>query len=78
MIRAAGYGSAGTPIVEIASLWHISDQVHIGVQVFNPSGGKYGKQQQEKWPGFTKWGAGMKFLKNYWSALILLRPKKSR
>jgi hypothetical protein len=58
MIRASGYGSAGTPIVEIATLWHITDRVHIGMQVFNPSGGKYGKQQQEKMAWVYKMGGG--------------------
>ncbi len=66
MMRAAGYGSDGTVIVEIGTLWHITNQVHIGMHVFNPSGGKYGKLEQEKWPGYTRSGAGMRHLKNYW------------
>lgn len=58
MMRATGYGSAGTAIVEIGTLWHITNQVHIGMHVFNPYGGKYGKQQQEKMAWVYKVGGG--------------------
>lgn len=58
MMRAAGYGSDGTMIVEIGTLWHITDQVHIGMHVFNPSGGRYGKLEQEKMAWVYKVGGG--------------------
>lgn len=58
MIRASGYGSDGTVIVELGSIWHVTNQVHLGVHVFNPYGGKYGKQGREKVAWIYKAGAG--------------------
>lgn len=58
MMRAAGYGGDGTAVVEVGTLWHITDQVHVGVHVFNPYGGKYGKQGQEKMAWGYKMGLG--------------------
>jgi hypothetical protein len=58
MIRAAGYGSDGAVTVEIGTLWHITEQVHIGMHLFNPSGGKFGKQGQEKMAWVYKTGGG--------------------
>ena len=58
MMHAAGYGSDGTVIVEIGTIWHITDKVHAGIHLFNPSGGKYGKRETEKMAWVYKAGAG--------------------
>jgi len=58
MVRAAGYGSDGTVVVELGSIWHVTNQVHLGVHVFNPYGGRYGKQGREKIAWIYKAGAG--------------------
>jgi hypothetical protein len=58
MVRAAGYGSDGTLVVEVGTIWHMTRQVHVGVHVFNPYGGKYGKQSQEKMAWVYKMGMG--------------------
>lgn len=64
MMRAAGYGSDGTVIVEIGTLWHITEKVHAGIHVYNPSGGKYGKQEQEKMAWVYKIGGGYEASEN--------------
>lgn len=58
MMRAAGYGNDAAVTVEAGTLWHITDRVHVGMHVFNPSGGKYGKQEQEKMAWVYKIGGG--------------------
>lgn len=58
MMRAAGYGGDGTAVVEVGTIWHITDQLHTGIHVFNPYGGKYGKQGQEKMAWGYKMGLG--------------------
>lgn len=58
MMRAAGYGSDGAVTVEVGTLWHITDRVHVGLHLFNPSGGKFGKQGQEKMAWVYKAGGG--------------------
>lgn len=58
MVQAAGYGGDGTVIAEIGTLWHISDKVHAGIHVFNPAGGRYGRQEQEKMAWVYTMGLG--------------------
>jgi hypothetical protein len=58
MLRAAGYGSDGAATVEIGTIWHITDRVHTGVHLFNPTGSKFGKQGQEKLAWVYTMGGG--------------------
>jgi hypothetical protein len=56
-IRIAGYGNAAAVSFELGSILHITDQLHAGVQINNPVGGKFGKQQ-EKLPSVYSFGLG--------------------
>jgi hypothetical protein len=58
MMRATGYGNDGAVTVEIGTIWHITDRIHTGIHIFNPTGGKYGKQGQEKLAWVYKMGGG--------------------
>jgi hypothetical protein len=58
MLGAAGYGSSGAITVEMGTIWHITSRVHTGIHVFNPAGGKYGREKQEKLPSIYTMGLG--------------------
>lgn len=47
-IRIAGYGNDAAVSFETGLVFHLTDQLHTGVYVSNPVGGKFGKDQQEK------------------------------
>lgn len=47
-IRMAGYGSASAIGSGAGMILHLTNQLHAGIQVRNPVGGKFGKDQQEK------------------------------
>ncbi|MCB0777451.1 MAG: hypothetical protein KDB99_14155 [Chitinophagaceae bacterium] len=47
-IRIAGYGNDAAVSFETGVILHLTDQLHTGVYVSNPVGGKFGKDQQEK------------------------------
>lgn len=47
-LRIAGYGNASAISFELGTILHLTDQLHAGVHVSNPVGGKFGKDQQEK------------------------------
>ncbi len=57
-IRIAGYGQTGTPGVEAGVILHISGQVHAGLQLFNPAGGKWGIEKKERLPAVYVFGLG--------------------
>lgn len=57
-IRIAGYGNASAISFELGTILHVTDQLHAGVHVNNPVGGKFGKDQQEKLPSVYTVGFG--------------------
>ena len=48
MIKLQGYGSSSTINFEAGTLLHLTDKIHIGIHVYNPVGGKFGKASNEK------------------------------
>lgn len=54
-IRMGGYGNAGTLVFDVGSIWHITEKVHTGLQLYNPVGGKLAK---EKLPYACRIGLG--------------------
>ena len=48
MIQLAGYGSSSTVNFEAGTILHLTDKMHIGIHVYNPAGGKFGKGNGEK------------------------------
>lgn len=58
MRSAAAYGSDAAVLVELGTLWHITDRLHTGIHLFNPARGKYGNKGQEKIPWIYKAGIG--------------------
>lgn len=57
-IRIAGYGSSSAVSFEIGTVLHVTEQLHIGIHVNNPVGGKFGKDQEEKLPSVYSFGLG--------------------
>jgi long-subunit fatty acid transport protein len=57
-IRLAGYGSNSNVNFEIGTLWHITDQFNFGIHVYNPVGGRFGKDSNEKLPSIYRTGIG--------------------
>jgi hypothetical protein len=57
-IRIAGYSNASAFSFEAATLIHISDKFHAGMQVSNPVGGNFFKAGKEKLPSIYSFGLG--------------------
>jgi len=57
-MQVPGYGSAGTVNFELGTLWHIREKLHLGMHVYNPIGGKFGKGSMEKLASVYTLGAG--------------------
>lgn len=39
-LSVLGYGSAGSAVIDIGSIWHVTDDLHAGVNFYNPVGAK--------------------------------------
>lgn len=57
-ISIAGYGNASAVSFEIGTVMHITNQLHAGIHINNPVGGKFGKSRQEKLPSVYTFGLG--------------------
>ncbi|MBS1919333.1 MAG: hypothetical protein JST17_03665 [Bacteroidetes bacterium] len=57
-IRISGYGNSSAVSFEVGTILHITEQIHLGIHVNNPVGGKFGKDQQEKLPSVYSFGLG--------------------
>lgn len=49
-IKVAGYGMAAMPSAEAGVLFHVTNELHAGLQLRNPVSRKWGIYKQEKWP----------------------------
>ncbi|MEO5683675.1 MAG: hypothetical protein ABIQ88_13590 [Chitinophagaceae bacterium] len=58
MMSLPGYGSSNTINFEAGTILHVTEQLHIGVHVYNPVGGKYGKLKSEKIASVYSTGVG--------------------
>jgi hypothetical protein len=47
-IQVSGYGKSSAINFEIGTVFHLTDKLHAGVHAYNPAGGKYGKNSEEK------------------------------
>jgi hypothetical protein len=47
-VQISGYGNASAINFEIGTILHLTERLHAGVHVYNPVGGKFGKNQEEK------------------------------
>ncbi|HEX4876666.1 MAG TPA: hypothetical protein VFV31_08345 [Chitinophagaceae bacterium] len=56
-ISIAGYGNASTVSAEAGAIMHLADNLHAGLRVTNPVGGKFGKDN-EKLPFIYSAGVG--------------------
>lgn len=47
-VQISGYGNASAINFEIGAVFHLTEKLHTGVYIYNPVGGKFGKNQEEK------------------------------
>jgi hypothetical protein len=57
-VKIAGYGNANSINFEIGTILHLTDKLNAGVHVYNPVGGKLGKNEEEKLPSAYSGGIG--------------------
>ncbi len=58
LIRIAGYGSSAAINFELGTVLHLTENLHAGLVIENPAGGKFGLEQKEKLPLLYTIGIG--------------------
>jgi len=57
-IMLSGYGNSAAVNFEIGTVFHLTDKLHAGIHAYNPVGGKYGKNSEEKLASIYTIGLG--------------------
>lgn len=57
-VRVPGYGSASAVNFEAGTIIHLTDHLHTGIHVYNPTGSKLGKTGGEKLASIYRFGVG--------------------
>ena len=63
-IGISGYGNADAVNFEIGTILHLTEQLHAGIHLNNPVGGKFGKHRQESFHQFIRLGLVTRLPKN--------------
>lgn len=56
--RIPAYGNASAINFEIGAMMHLTDRFNVGIHIYNPVGGKLGKNSEEKLASAYKFGLG--------------------
>lgn len=57
-VKIAGYGNASAINFEIGTILHLTEKLNAGIHVYNPVGGKLGKNSEEKLASVYSFGMG--------------------
>lgn len=57
-VQISGYGNASAVNFEIGTILHLTEKLNAGVHVYNPVGGKFGKNAEEKIASVYGFGLG--------------------
>ena len=57
-IMVGGYGNSSAINFEIGTVFHLTDKLNAGIHAYNPVGGKYGKNSEEKLASIYTIGLG--------------------
>lgn len=68
-ISMGSYGAASAITAEAGAIFHLTDQLHTGIQVSNPAGGKFGKMKEEKINTVCAIGVGYDVSRQFFTSL---------
>lgn len=74
-IRVAGYGTASTVNFEGGVLFHLTDKLHTGIQVYNPTSSKFDKAGGDRLASEYKFGLGYEASKNVFLSTEIVKQE---
>ncbi len=64
-VRIPGYGNGSNVNFEIGTVLHLTEKVHAGFHAYNPVGGKFSKNEEEKLAAIYTFGLGYEPTENF-------------
>jgi hypothetical protein len=72
-LRVPGYGSASAIGFEIATIFHLTEKLHAGIQATNPAGAKFGGSGKEKLPVVYRGGIGLDASATFFTGIEIVK-----
>ena len=73
--RIPAYGNASAINFEIGAMMHLTDKLNAGIHVYNPVGGKLGKNKDEKLAASYKLGLGYDASENFFISSEIIKEE---
>ena len=77
-IQVSGYGNSSAINFEIGTIFHLTDRLHAGVRAYNPVGGKYGKNSEEKLASVYTVGLGYEASDKFFISIEIEKEEKQQ
>ena len=74
-IKVAGYGTASTVNFEGGVLFHLTEKLHAGIQIYNPTSSKFNKAGSDKLASEYKFGLGYEASKNVFLSTEIVKQE---
>jgi hypothetical protein len=78
LIHIATYGNSNAVNFELGTIWHVTKQVHMGLHLYNPIGGKFGKGGSEKLAAVYKAGIGYEATEQFFVSTEIAKEEGQR
>ena len=74
-VRIAGYGNASSINFELGTILHLTDNLNVGVHVYNPLGSTLGRNGEEKLASLYSLGIGFEGSRNFFFSIELAKEE---
>lgn len=74
-VRVAGYGTSSAINFEIGSVLHLTDKLHSGFHIYNPTSSKLSKSGNEKLAAIYRFGLGYEASKNVFISTEIVKQE---
>lgn len=73
--RIPAYGNSSAINFEIGAISHLSEKLHVGIQAYNPVGGKLSKSDNEKLSSIYKFGIGYEASESFFVSSEIIKEE---
>jgi hypothetical protein len=74
-VAIRGYGSSAAVNFEAGSIFHLTEKLHTGIHVYNPTGSKLGKSGNEKLASIFRFGLGYEVSKTVFVSTEIVKQE---
>lgn len=74
-VRVKGYGNASAVNFELGTILHLTEKLHTGIHVYNPTGSKIGKSGNEKLASIYRFGLGYEVSKSVFASTEIVKQE---